>query len=138
LTISQHKCSIQNNIPLKSLYLVIKSNLTHLQGRNTEVKFKSRILERIYVGSETGSGSGSESLVYASSLLRSSVELFPHQRQALAWLLWRESQHPPGIYILFTRVVDPVSMRIRIQGAKPMRTASFFQKTSLKVMSKKY
>jgi hypothetical protein len=30
------------------------------------------------------------------------VELFPHQRQALAWLLWRESQHPPGIHIVHT------------------------------------
>ncbi len=30
---------------------------THLQGRNTKIKFMSRILEKIYVGSETGSGS---------------------------------------------------------------------------------
>jgi hypothetical protein len=36
------------------------SNLTHLQGRNTKVKFTSRILEQIYVGSETGFGAGSE------------------------------------------------------------------------------
>ena len=28
--------------------------------------------------------------------LRSSIKLFPHQKQALAWLLWRETQHPPG------------------------------------------
>eukprot|EP00092_Neocalanus_flemingeri_P036978 GFUD01040257.1.p1 GENE.GFUD01040257.1~~GFUD01040257.1.p1 ORF type:complete len:1284 (-),score=419.89 GFUD01040257.1:168-4019(-) len=28
--------------------------------------------------------------------LRSSVTLFPYQKQALAWLLWRETQHPPG------------------------------------------
>jgi len=28
--------------------------------------------------------------------LRSSVQLFPHQRQALSWLLWRETQHPAG------------------------------------------
>jgi hypothetical protein len=28
--------------------------------------------------------------------LRSSIKLFPHQRQALAWLLWRETQDPPG------------------------------------------
>jgi hypothetical protein len=34
------------------------SNLTHLQGKNTKVKFMSRILEHIYVGSETGSGAG--------------------------------------------------------------------------------
>jgi hypothetical protein len=27
------------------------SNLTHLHGRNTKVKFKSRILEKIHVGS---------------------------------------------------------------------------------------
>ncbi len=29
---------------------------THLQDRNTKVKFMSRILGKIYVGSETGSG----------------------------------------------------------------------------------
>eukprot|EP00095_Tigriopus_kingsejongensis_P001924 maker-scaffold246_size239296-snap-gene-0.19 protein:Tk01924 transcript:maker-scaffold246_size239296-snap-gene-0.19-mRNA-1 annotation:"transcription termination factor 2" len=28
--------------------------------------------------------------------LKSSVKLFPHQKQALAWLLWRETQDPPG------------------------------------------
>jgi len=28
--------------------------------------------------------------------LRSSIQLFPHQKQALSWLLWRESQHPAG------------------------------------------
>ena len=28
--------------------------------------------------------------------LRSAIKLFPHQKQALAWLLWRETQHPPG------------------------------------------
>ncbi len=28
--------------------------------------------------------------------LKSSVSLFPHQKQALAWLLWRETQDPPG------------------------------------------
>jgi hypothetical protein len=32
------------------------SNITHLQGRNTKVKFT----EQIYVGSETGFGAGSE------------------------------------------------------------------------------
>jgi hypothetical protein len=34
-------------------YLVIMRNLTHLQGRNTKVKFMLRILEKIHVGSET-------------------------------------------------------------------------------------
>uniref|UniRef100_A0A0K2SVL4 Transcription termination factor 2 n=1 Tax=Lepeophtheirus salmonis TaxID=72036 RepID=A0A0K2SVL4_LEPSM len=29
-------------------------------------------------------------------LLKKSISLFPHQRHALAWLLWRETQHPPG------------------------------------------
>ncbi len=33
------------------------SNLTHLQGRSTKVKYMSRILEKNHVGSETGSGS---------------------------------------------------------------------------------
>jgi len=28
--------------------------------------------------------------------LRSKIQLFPHQRQALAWMLWRENQHPGG------------------------------------------
>jgi hypothetical protein len=37
---------LQNNIPLKSLYLDIMSNTTHLQGRNTKLKFMSRILEK--------------------------------------------------------------------------------------------
>jgi hypothetical protein len=32
------------------------SNLKHLQGKNTKVKLMSRISEKIYVGSETGSG----------------------------------------------------------------------------------
>ncbi len=36
------------------------SNLTQLQGRNTEVKFTSRILEQIYVVFETELGAGSE------------------------------------------------------------------------------
>ena len=28
--------------------------------------------------------------------LKAGITLFPHQRQALAWLLWRENQHPGG------------------------------------------
>ena len=24
------------------------------------------------------------------------VDLLPHQRQALTWLIWREAQYPPG------------------------------------------
>jgi hypothetical protein len=38
------------------------SNITHLQDGNAKVKFKSRILEKIHVGSETGSGYGSTTL----------------------------------------------------------------------------
>ena len=30
------------------------------------------------------------------SCLKASITLFGHQKQALAWLLWRETQHPPG------------------------------------------
>ncbi len=41
----------------KLAYLVKISNLTHLQDGNTKVKFMSRILEKIHVGSEKGSGS---------------------------------------------------------------------------------
>ncbi len=37
------------------------SNLTHLQGRITKVKFMSRLLEQIYVESETNWKVGSES-----------------------------------------------------------------------------
>ncbi len=48
---------------LKTLYLVKIWDLTHFQDKNTKVKFKLRILEKIHVGSETnwkvGSGSGS-------------------------------------------------------------------------------
>jgi hypothetical protein len=36
------------------------SKLTHLQDRNATVKFMSRIIEKNYVGSETGIGSGPE------------------------------------------------------------------------------
>ncbi len=57
----------QTNIPLKSLYLVIMSNLTHLWGRKTKIEFMSRILEKIYVGSETGSGSGTNWTVGSGS-----------------------------------------------------------------------
>lgn len=28
--------------------------------------------------------------------LKSKITLFPHQRQGLAWLMWRETQDPPG------------------------------------------
>jgi hypothetical protein len=57
------------------------------------------------------------------------VELFPHQRQALAWLLWRESQHPPGIHIpMRIRIQLFISMRFQIQGAKPMRIRILFPK----------
>ncbi len=38
-------------IPQKA-YLVIICNLTHLQNRNTTVKFFLKILEKIHVGSE--------------------------------------------------------------------------------------
>ncbi len=35
-----------------SSYLVIMNNLTHLQGRNTTVKFMSRIFGKFNIGSE--------------------------------------------------------------------------------------
>jgi hypothetical protein len=41
---------------LRSLYLVILCNLTNLQDGNTKIKFMLRILEKIHLGSETGSG----------------------------------------------------------------------------------
>ncbi len=47
-------------MPKKRLYLVIICNLKHLQDKNTKVKFMLRILEKIHEGSETGSGSRSE------------------------------------------------------------------------------
>jgi hypothetical protein len=49
--------SIKKN-PLKSLYLVVICYLAHLQDGNTKVKFTLKILEKIHVESETGSGSG--------------------------------------------------------------------------------
>ncbi len=59
------KSYLSKNIPLESLYLVTMSNLTHLQDRNKKVKFMSRILEKIHVGSETNGkvGSGSEKII---------------------------------------------------------------------------
>ncbi len=44
--------------PLKSLYLVVIRNLTHLQDGNSKVKFVLKIVETIHVGSEIGSRSG--------------------------------------------------------------------------------
>ncbi len=57
LNLKIKKRFVKKNIPLKILHLVIMSNLTHLQGSNTKVIFMSRITEKIYVESETGSGS---------------------------------------------------------------------------------
>jgi hypothetical protein len=45
---------------LKILYLVKICHLTHLQDENTKVKFMIRKLEKIHIGSYTGSGYGSE------------------------------------------------------------------------------
>jgi hypothetical protein len=47
-------------ISLISLDLDIICNLTNLQDKKTKVKFMLRILEKIYVRWETGSGSGSK------------------------------------------------------------------------------
>jgi hypothetical protein len=67
LTISQKNAQFKDinsvlskkySIEKLTVYLVIMSNLTHLQGRNAKVKLGSRILEQIYVGPETESGSG--------------------------------------------------------------------------------
>ena len=37
-----------------------------------------------------------DSEVEAGDPPRLTVQLMPHQRQALAWISWREEQHPPG------------------------------------------
>jgi hypothetical protein len=57
---STKKCSVkkyeflffQQNFR-KSLYLVVKCNLTYLQAGNKKVKLMLRILEKIHAGSET-------------------------------------------------------------------------------------
>jgi hypothetical protein len=68
LTNSQQNAQFKNknsfsskNFFLKSFYLAIICNLTHLQDGNINLlmlKFMLRILEKIHVGSETGSGAG--------------------------------------------------------------------------------
>jgi hypothetical protein len=39
---------------------------------------------------------GEDVIAEAPKALRSSVELMPHQKNALAWLMWRESHKPYG------------------------------------------
>ena len=51
-------------------------------------------MAKIHKSLETMPAEGDE--VEQPESLRSKVQLFPHQKQALAWLLWRETQHPPG------------------------------------------
>jgi len=51
-------------------------------------------MAKIHKSLETMPAEGDEETQPES--LRSSISLFPHQKQALAWLLWRETQHPPG------------------------------------------
>ena len=51
-------------------------------------------MAKIHKSLETMPAEGDEE--FQPVALRSSVTLFPHQRQGLAWLLWRETQHPPG------------------------------------------
>jgi len=51
-------------------------------------------MAKIHKSLETMPAEGDEETQPES--LRSSINLFPHQKQALAWLLWRETQHPPG------------------------------------------
>ncbi len=56
--ISRQKCSIKKYFPKK---LISRHNLKpNTQDGNTKVKFTLRILEKIHVGSGTGSGSWSE------------------------------------------------------------------------------
>jgi hypothetical protein len=90
------------NIPLKSLYLVILSNLTQLQSRNANRKFMSRILEIFNVGSETGSGfeinwkegSGSEKNHSGSSLLCEN-DLFTCRRPRVSIMCARAAGEGP-------------------------------------------
>lgn len=51
-------------------------------------------LKKIHTSLETMPAEGDEESDPIG--LKSSVRLFPHQKQALAWLLWRENQDPPG------------------------------------------
>jgi hypothetical protein len=58
---------LTKNISLKSLYLVIICNPTHLEEGKTEANFMSRILKKIRVGSETGLGSEPETNLQVGS-----------------------------------------------------------------------
>ncbi len=64
MTTSQQKCLIQKYkfLFIKNFYTKLTShiicNLTHLQDKNTKIKFMLRISEKNHVGFETGSESG--------------------------------------------------------------------------------
>jgi hypothetical protein len=58
----KNKFLFSNQNSLKSLYFIIICNLTHLQDGNTKVKFVLRLFKKIHVGSETGSGSTSNTV----------------------------------------------------------------------------
>lgn len=64
-------------------------------GRQREVKSVTiDALTKIKTSLDTMPAEGDEEEQPVS--LRGSISMFPHQKQALAWLRWRETQHPPG------------------------------------------
>ena len=66
------------------------NNFQRQEAKSVTVEAMGKIKESL----DTMPAEGDE--VSQPESLRSAITLFPHQQQALAWLLWRETQHPPG------------------------------------------
>ena len=62
--------------------------------RNEVISAIGRRIEHIKKSNESRPNEADEEADPYS--LKSGLNLFPHQRQGLAWMLWREAQHPGG------------------------------------------
>merc|ERR1719186_1429768 len=72
-------------------------HLTQKKVNDAKVNPRSIIMEALKVLHSNLESMPSEDMVVEQPAgLRPSIQLFPHQKQALSWLLWRESQVPAG------------------------------------------
>ena len=62
--------------------------------RNEVISAIGRRIEHIKKSNESRPNEADEEADPYS--LKTGLNLFPHQRQGLAWMLWREAQHPGG------------------------------------------